>query len=218
MKGFIYRIVSLSHPEIQYIGSSTTTIAKRWYIHKIDYEKGLKCKKHTISIYPYFQEYGIDDFKLILIKYYEVVDKKHLSSYEQLYINRCKCVNKVNPWSVSSNNCKWIEKEYRRLYGENNKEAISTNKKKYYINNVEEILVERKDYYQNNKEKIANNHIEYRQNNKELIAFKNKEYNNKNKEAIALKTKEKIQCLCGVFIVRTSKSRHILTDKHKNAL
>ena len=68
-------------------------------------------------------------------------------------------------------------KEYKKEYNQNNKESIKENKKKYRQNNKESIKEYKKEYNQNNKESIKEYHKEYRQNNKDSIKDYNKEYN-----------------------------------------
>ncbi|GMF36438.1 unnamed protein product [Phytophthora lilii] len=52
----------------------------------------------NVSIFEHFDRHGIEQFKIILIKEYEVADKTHLRAYEQLWINKLRhsCVNKNN--------------------------------------------------------------------------------------------------------------------------
>ena len=99
----------------------------RWQEHKQQYKRGNK----KISIFSYFDKYGIDNFKIVLIKEYQVVDRAHLRAYEQLCINRIKCVNKNNPFSIRDLYNKTYYKEYRLK----NKEKISSQKKEYYLKN-----------------------------------------------------------------------------------
>ena len=110
VKGTVYRIICLTHPGIQYIGSTFNQLRWRWQSHKKDYKQYLKGIGGEISIFPYFTELGIENFKIIKIKDYIVyaehkLDKKHLSVYEQLWINKLKCVNKIaafNPLLITS--------------------------------------------------------------------------------------------------------------------
>jgi hypothetical protein len=154
MKGTIYRIVSISHPEIQYVGSTGSTMAQRWYQHKRDFAAWKNDpSRRAPTIYPYILACGIDDFQILKIKDYEVIDKHHLSTYEQLYVNRIRCVNKNNPWHVSTANCKWLKQEYQRIQS---------------VNNRDELAIYHKEWYQNNKEK----YVGYRQKNKEQIQAK----------------------------------------------
>jgi hypothetical protein len=141
MKGKIYRIVCNSHPSIQYVGSTCNMLAKRWHQHKLSWQEWKDGKHKTpCSIYDYFSKYGIYDFQIILIKEYDVVDRQHLSSYEQLYINAITCVNKTNPWSVSIENCKWLNKEYQKNYSEKHKDKKRQNANENYKNNKQLVL------------------------------------------------------------------------------
>ena len=140
MKGKIYRIICNSHPEIQYVGSTLNALSKRWVQHKGYWKNWVEGKyKTTCSIYEYFSKYGIDDFQIILIKNYEVVDKQHLSSYEQLYINKIKCINKNNPWGVSTETCKWLHREYDRVNYQGKKELKNQYVKDYYKLNTDKV-------------------------------------------------------------------------------
>lgn len=98
MKGNIYKI---SYKNIIYVGSTIKCIHERFNEHLIGY----LCYKdnYQISLKPYFKKHGIKKFKIKLIKQYEVTDRKHLFSKEQLWINKYRqnskyeCVNIANP-------------------------------------------------------------------------------------------------------------------------
>ena len=160
-KGHIYIIICIKNPKIFYIGSTFNQLKQRWIIHKNNYQD-----KHTISIYKYFDEYGIENFTMKLLKSYNVVrthnkDIKHLRAYEQLWINKLKgCCNLQNAFSIFSG------KKYNKNYYKENKEKIKENVKKYKSNNTKIYKSKEKDYvkeynknyskiyYQKNKEKI----------------------------------------------------------------
>ncbi|GMF38340.1 unnamed protein product [Phytophthora lilii] len=89
MIGKIYKIIH-NQSNIIYIGSTFNDLKGRFAQHKADYKR-----KHNISIYEYFERYGIENFKIILIKEYEVIDRRHLEVYEQLWINKLKPINKA---------------------------------------------------------------------------------------------------------------------------
>ncbi len=69
-KGHIYIIICIQNPKIYYIGSTFNQLRQRWKTHKDDYNNS---KKNQISIYKYFDEYGIDNFTMKLLKSYDVV-------------------------------------------------------------------------------------------------------------------------------------------------
>ncbi len=83
-KGIIYKITCNITNE-NYIGSTFSELKIRWNHHK---NTTSKC-----CIGEYFDKYGIDKFKIILIKEYEVFvetqkDNKQLRAYEQIWINK----------------------------------------------------------------------------------------------------------------------------------
>jgi hypothetical protein len=191
--GTIYKIICAITDDV-YIGSTFNTLRNRWQRHKGHYNDWINKKtQRRLSIYPYFEKYGIDKFKIIKIKEYECVDKKHLESKEQLWISKSRCVNENNSFR--------IEKISKKFYQEHHKEQIKETKKKYY---------------DKNKEQIHKKHKLYRDNNKEIIKEKDKEYRKNNKEKIAEKKKETYDCECGSTFRKDDKSRHERTIKHQN--
>jgi len=151
--GNIYQIVYNENTEIRYIGSTFTSIKKRFGCHKSGYKKyltGVKTKSGS-SLYKYFDEYGVDNFSILLIKSYLVCrdgkqDFKHIQVYEQLWIKKLKCFN-INPcfsikrltdkFGYEKNKKERLEK--CRIYGQKNKEKISIRNKIYRTNNNEAI-------------------------------------------------------------------------------
>ena len=239
-KGTIYKIVCKLN-DIVYVGSTFKTLSKRWYVHKQCYNQWLNDKCGKCSIYDSFKKYGIENFKIIEIKKYDVYreyykDYKHLLSKEQLWINKLKCVN---------SNCAFNpipEKELKKYYYENNKDKIKERNKEYYENNKDKIKEKNKEYnlkniiiikeklkqyYENNKEIIKekskqyyeNNKEkdkQYRLNNKEKIKEKAKQYRLNNKDKIKEYEKIKITCGCGSTYRKCAKARHERTNKHMN--
>jgi hypothetical protein len=194
-KGHIYMIFTPLDNSFSYIGSTFNRIHKRFQGHKDKFKKWLKDKnKNTkCSIFDYFEKYGIENFKIILIKSYNVVrthqkDDKHLHAYELLWINKTKnCVNKLLPF----NPLKKLElKEYRKKYTKENKEKQKEYQKKYRENNKEKKAEKDKEYSEKNKEKIAEYQKKHYENNKEALKKKNKEYRENNKEKILEKKKK----------------------------
>ena len=144
-QGNIYRIICLCHPDINYVGSTLLSLRHRWQQHKNSYKLWLEGKYGEIAIYPYIKKYGLNQFKIILIKSYPVCDKHHLSSYEQLWFNKMKNIvcNHNMPWGVSSNNCRWLQKTVKKIYRETHKEQIKEHKKIYAESNKEYIETRR---------------------------------------------------------------------------
>ena len=100
--GHIYMIWTPLDNSFCYIGSTFNRLHKRFEGHKADYKRKLNKK---MSIHKYYDKYGIDNFKIDLIKTYNVIrthqkDHKHLHAYETLWINKTKnCVNKITPFN-----------------------------------------------------------------------------------------------------------------------
>jgi predicted GIY-YIG superfamily endonuclease len=207
--GKIYKIINSIDNEI-YVGSTFNQLRHRWQHHKQAYNRWFNGKRKTkCSIYEKFKLLGIKNFKIMLIKKYDVYrddskDRRHLLSKEQLWINKLKCINincAFNPIP---------ENEIRKQYYKNNKEKIKGIRKQYYENNKEKIKERKNLYYENNKDKIKERKKQYYENNKEKI----KEYYENNKE----KLRKKFNCSCGGKYTRDRKSQHMKTKIHLNSI
>ena len=182
--GHIYKIICTVEPTFCYIGSTFDVLWKRMGAHRNGYTKWLKNKKRGCSCFPYFEKYGVENFKIVLIKSYEVCrahdkDRMHLEAYETLWVNRHKgkCCNEVLPLNL-------LKKEKYKEYAQNNKAKISQYKKEYNQNNKAKIAEQKKEYAQNNKAKIAE------------------------------QKKEKVKCECGCTVARGDLAKHRKTKKH----
>jgi hypothetical protein len=188
MIGKVYKIIH-SQSDIVYIGSTFNKLNIRWASHKS--QKNSKC-----VIGKYIKEFGSDQFKIILIKEYEVVDKTHLFAYEQLWINKTKCINTQSSFRIT----KLYMKEYRVEYGKKNRELLNEKAKQYREKNRELLNEKAKQYHSLNK--IDKNK-------------KNMEYYEKNKAQIAERLKEKIQCsICNGIFRKADINRHNKSKKH----
>lgn len=133
MIGTIYRIIHIES-DIQYIGSTFDEPRKRWQKHKYDFLKWMSDEsRKSCSIVPFFKKYGIDKFRLIKIKEYDVIDRKHLEAYEQLWISKIKCVNKKESFRIG-----W-------LYYQANRDYFNAKKKEYREANKHEINAKKKE-------------------------------------------------------------------------
>lgn len=185
MIGSVYRIIHL-HSNICYVGSTLDSVRNRWQGHKYKYKAYLKndTDKHAISIYPYFDRYGIDSFKCILVKEYEVEDRNHLFAYEQLWINKFNPINKLNAFNPLLR-----VNLYRNAYRELNKDKIKQYRKKHYEANRDKLLQAKKEYDEVNQDKIK----EYREANKDKAKQYHKEYKEANKDKLKQARKEYYQ-------------------------
>lgn len=141
--GRVYRIISYSNPTFNYVGSTFDSLRNRWQGHKSAY----LTNKGGMSFFKYFDETGINDYKILLIKEYKVVDRTHLEAYEQLWINKIKCINMNNPFRIS-----YLSQKH---YAYKNKSYLSNYKKDYSKMNKEKIKKYQKEYQQIHKDIIA---------------------------------------------------------------
>jgi len=188
--GHIYMIWTPLDNSFCYIGSTFNRLHKRFQGHKDKY----KHNYGEYSIHKYFNKYGIDNFKIELIKSYNVIrthqkDFKHLYAYETLWISITKnCVNKQLPFNP-------LKKE---------------SNKQYYLDNKQKIIFNKKKYRQNNKEKIK----EWRDNHKEERKEYDKNRYENNKKEINEKRSITINCECGRKYTLQHRARHFRTAKH----
>jgi len=149
--GRIYKIIASEGNEV-YVGSTFNTIRDRFQQHKNDFKKG----KNDISVYDMFEKYGFDGCKMILIKEYEVEDRKHLEVYETLWIKKMNAINKVQPFGNKIKELrKQYFKKYSKMYREENKELLSKKSKLYREENKERKRETNRIYREKNKEKIS---------------------------------------------------------------
>jgi len=212
-----------------YVGSTFDSLINRFCGHKDNYTKWKNEGSGYTSSYELFEKYGFDSCEIVLIKEYEVLDRRHLEVYESLWIHKLKSINKIDPVGgmlKKYRETQWFKenKEEMKLYGkeyyEKNKENRKLYGKEYYEKNKEEIKLYKKEYCEKNKEELKLKWKKYRENNKEEINRKEKEYRNNNKEEINRKKREKIKCqVCLYEVSRSDLSQHYKTQKHvKNLL
>lgn len=139
MVGYVYRIEDTLGLDIHYIGSTCKSIHERFVDHQYKYYDWIKNKENkkvdNISIYPYFKEYGIENFKVELLGEYDINDKTELRKLEQDKIeDNGYCVNKNRAYSSFDD-----KKEKHKEYRENNKDKIKEQTKIYRENNKDEI-------------------------------------------------------------------------------
>jgi hypothetical protein len=151
MIGRIYRIIHLES-EICYIGSTFNDLRFRWQQHKDNFKCWANGKNGEISIFKYFKQHGIDKFKMILVKEYNVIDRIHLEAYEQLWINKfCNtCINKKNPFSLK----KLYQREKNKQNYQASKEKIKEKVKSYREVNRSKIKEKAKAFREANHLKI----------------------------------------------------------------
>jgi len=198
--GYVYKIIYLGEePVLPYVGSTWTTLPKRFACHKRSFVKWKDGLGRSCSIFPFFEAHGIENFEIIELEKYSIEDKTQLRLREQDYIDKIECCNKRR--AVLNPNY-YIE--YGAKYREQNKEKESQRKK---------------EYSQRNREVIAGKMKEYTQLNKEVLVQKRKEYREHNKDQISEKKKQRSQCdTCNISIRREDIRRHERSIRHQDNL
>ena len=189
--GRIYKIICTKSNDV-YVGSTFNELRVRFQQHKDGFKSWIGGKHSTITIYPFMQQYGIESFKMVLIKEYEVVDRKHLEAYEQLWISKTRCVNTQSAF--------YLKSLYHKQYRGANKDKLSEQKRQYY---------------QEHKDEIAEKGEQYRKANKDHIKEYSDRYRETNKEKLKVYYSEKILCDCGASFSRAVKARHERSKKHQ---
>jgi len=175
--GRIYKIIAGQSRDC-YVGSTFDQLNYRFKNHKVSH----KSVERRCSV-DLFDKYGVDNCKIVLVKEYEVIDRRHLEVYETLWIKKLKSINEVEP-------CGGLLRNEKQYYAEN-KEEISTRSKKRYEANKEVITEKVRVYYEKNKESISEQQKQYREQNKQKINERKRMYDG-----------AKVKCDCGVTLRR----------------
>lgn len=145
MIGHIYRIQHLQSDTV-YVGSTFNTVRHRFQQHKQTYINWMKGGPCGATIYRHFKENGVDQFKCLLVKSYEVIDREHLEAYETLWIKKLKACNRLQPFAIKKLSDKSIYLKNReercakvRAYAASNKDLIATRTKAYRAKNKDSI-------------------------------------------------------------------------------
>lgn len=139
--GKIYRLVN-EELNMVYYGSTTQTLSKRYYQHKMDSSNPNKTntsrKLFSTNSVPFIE----------LLELVNCNSKYDLETIERQYIENnspvlYECVNKVIPLRTTKeyyiDNCELIKQKFRDYYALN-KDAICQKKKEYYYENKETLL------------------------------------------------------------------------------
>jgi len=154
--GKIYKLISQTHPDCVYYGSTTQKLCLRMAGHRRDFKKN----NNNITSKQVLQ---FEDAQIILVINFSCNSRDELTAKEADYIRNNECVNKQIPGNT--------DKEYR----EDNKEQI----KQYREDNKEQIKDKVKQYYLENKSKLREKRVKYLENNKDEINLRRR---NKYKE------------------------------------
>jgi hypothetical protein len=220
------------------VGSTFNTVRDRFKQHKQLFIAWEKNKTNFCSVFSMFEKHGFDNCRMILIKEYEVCNRRHLEIYETLWMKKLKSINKIEPCGgllKKKQEQQWRERnkdhltQYFKNHYEENCERIKEREKQYYEKNKERIKKREKQFYEKNKEMINENrkpyekqyreankehYKKYREVNKEHLKQINKEYREANRESINQKKKHTIECDCGRQVTAVHLARHKKTKVH----
>jgi hypothetical protein len=213
--GKIYKIISYSHPELVYYGSTTQQLCKRMSGHKTNFKCGKNVSSSEIVKY--------DDAIILLVIDYPCNNREQLERKGE-YIKNNECVNKL---VAGRTKVEYFEdnkdilflrvQEYREI----NKERIKKNLKEWKTENKEHVKKYREDtkdnmkkYREDNKDKQKVYIKLYMEANKDTLKEYQKLYREENKENIAKQKKELTICECGLSLTKMALPRHIKTIKH----
>lgn len=133
MTSFTIIVYQIYHQDcslnIRYIGSTKQQLYQRWNNHKIQYQQWIQEPNinRCISIYPYFKEYNINNFKYNELARYEVTDRKEQFQYEQEWIDKLDCVNKIRAISLPPEIQRELNRNEYKFYCEDCESVFSTN-------------------------------------------------------------------------------------------
>jgi GIY-YIG catalytic domain len=152
----IYKIFSLSQPDLVYYGHTCQTLAQR----KSSHNSKRDCTSRII--------FEIGDAVIILVEAYPCENEDQARAKEAEYIINNQCINKNIPGRTKAK------------YYVDNKETILDSRKIFYIANKESVIESVKEYYVDNKETILESRKEYYLKNKEaILQYKRKRYQEK---------------------------------------
>lgn len=207
-QGKIYQIVDVGFNKC-YIGSTCEDLKRRMARHREHYKAHMDgCnRKHERSM-MLFDEFGIDNCKILLIKEFPCTSKAELEREEgrEILNNIDKCVNKN------------VVGRTRQEYYYDNQEKLLENKREHRINNIEQYKEKDRKYKENNKEKISERRKKRYEQNKEEINEQNRANYQKNKDKYLAQQKQPYHCKCGAICVWNAKARHFRTQKHQDWL
>jgi hypothetical protein len=97
--GKIYKIEAINGEEGDiYIGSTTKQyLSQRMTKHREDYNRWNQGKYHKTMLFNLFENYGIENCKIILLENCPCDSKDQLHARESHYIKSLNCINKCIP-------------------------------------------------------------------------------------------------------------------------
>tara|TARA_R110000822_G_scaffold12572_2_gene45367 strand:+ start:388 stop:954 length:567 start_codon:yes stop_codon:yes gene_type:complete len=173
--GKVYKIESSLGDKI-YIGSTTKAqLSQRMSTHRADYKRWKDGKRGAVSSFQLFEEYGLENCKIVLLEDCPCETNDQLKAREAHYIRTLECVNKFVPLRTKKEYDQ-ENKEKKKAYLAENKDRLSARKKAYRSENKDRISARMREYHAENRDEINAKKIEFYEENKEKILARNKAY------------------------------------------
>jgi hypothetical protein len=162
-KGQIYKIVDVGFNKC-YIGSTIEPLSNKMSKHRSHYKDYINnVGKVKIKSFDLFDEYGVENCKIVWIQNYPCNSRKELEAEEGRIQQETDCVNK----NVAGRHCKqW----YR-----DNIDIQKVKQKEYRNHHKDDIKIQSKDWRERNKEQVRARQKQYRIDNKEYLTEKSKQ-------------------------------------------
>jgi ribosome-interacting GTPase 1 len=155
--GKIYKIESNIGDKI-YIGSTTKTqLSQRMGGHRACYKSWKAGKGRLNTVYHLFDEYGVENCKIVLLEECPCETNDQLKSREAHFIKTLECVNKAIPLRT------------RAEFYQDNRPKIMERMKANHLENREGRLVKMKEYYVAHRAEISEYQKAYAAANREKI-------------------------------------------------
>lgn len=206
----VYKLVSnVPGDDNMYIGSTSTTLAKRMATHRTDARSGKNRKVCT-----WMRDAGIENVSIVLVEDTPCENYGQQRMHERRWVEELQpSLNMLTPYlsreekleqhkrvndrHYEQNRSDYIERakkyyeqnqdkirEYKKNYSERNRARIMEKKKLYYEQNKRQIAARCKQQYEQNKRQIAERSKQYCERNRDKIREYKKQYYERNKEVL----------------------------------
>lgn len=199
-KGKIYKIVSDSHPQDVYYGSTCQSLSCRMSGHRSEFKLEINrtCCNTIIT-------YG--DAKIFLVEKFPCDSKEELLQRERHYIENNKCINKRLP-IISEEEKKKKNVTYNQAHKEESKQACI----KYELSHKEERSARKRERVQCECGMTVSQHSLERHKTRQL------HLDNMNGIVSPEHKDNFVTCECGARVASTSLQRHRKRQLHKNLM
>jgi hypothetical protein len=170
--------------------------------HRRCYDKYINNNYYFVSVFALFDEFGIENCKIVWIEDYPCNSKKELDAREGYYQQKTECVNK------------YVAGRNMQQYYQDKKNEILIKQKKYRDENPEKIKAQRKTYYEKKGMEMLEKRKQFRRDNPEIMSEYSKKRYARDKEKIATP----YHCECGSVVRSGDKARHFKSNKHQQYL